>query len=629
MNTVILVNMWLAGVFACAGVHHAIHWWGSRQERVLLLFSLQCAAYTGYFLEISSYFGATTIAECQTALNRFVTFGVLIHAAYLNLYAYLGARRDPVFRTLSTGVLLCLALVHQWLPLRGTVLDLQMVQLPGGATAVAPLRTAPGALLALFYAMALLNNLYGLFVARGIWKSDRTKASLVVGASLAVLVGTGLGFLIDFANWRVPYLGAWPHAVFVLCMTFLLARKYSARGTELRAHRDRLEELVAMRTRELAEAKEESERANQAKSRFLANISHEIRTPLHIMLSQARKLDRDPALSAAQRAEIGIVCSSGKHLQNLIHDVLEMSKIEAGRPELVENPFDPGATLLEVERMFAAEAAAKGIELRLEGAPGLPPWLLGDGAKVEQILINLVSNALKFTNRGAIRLGASAISLASGSVRVTISVADTGIGIAAQEAARLFQPFEQLDAGKRAGGTGLGLAISLAHARLMGGDLRMESVPGIGSTFTFSFVAPLARVDTPSAAAAIERPTAARKVLVVDDVAFNRDLLSEFLSGNGFETRTAADGTDAVSVQTEWHPDLVLIDLRMRGMDGLEAIRQMRDAKSHAVIGALSASALDQDERMARAFGADFFMRKPYDYADLLDKIARMFAATH
>ena len=236
MDTVISVNIWLAGVFACAGVYHAIHWWGSRQERVLLVFSLQCAAYTGYFLEISSYFGATTIAECQTALDRFVTFGVLIHAAYLNLYAALGARRDHAFRTLSTGVLLCLALVHQWLPLRGTVLELQLVQLPGGAPAVAPLRTEPGALLALFYATALLNNLYGLFVARCIWKRDRTKASLVVGASLSVLIGTGLGFLIDFASWRVPYLGAWPHAVFVLCMTFLLAREYSARGTRAAAN---------------------------------------------------------------------------------------------------------------------------------------------------------------------------------------------------------------------------------------------------------------------------------------------------------------------------------------------------------------------------------------------------------
>jgi len=741
------VNMWLAGAFACAALHYAIHWWGSREERVLLVFSIQCAAYTGYFLEISSYYGASSISECQLALDRFVTFGVLVHAVYLHLYAYLGARRDVAFRTLSTAMLLGLALLHQWAPLRGTVLELQTVQMPGGGSAVVPLRTPGGAPLAIFYATVLLNNLYGFFVARLIWKRDRTGALLVIGAVAAVLFGTTLGFLVDFADLRAPYVGAWPHAIFVLCMTFFLSREYSSRGarvarmvtierqfeaafehghngkallgldgrflqvnralsgmlgwtmaelcarrlgdvtheddgsepqlqrlaeapsyqvekrlvrkegeavwillavsvipdqlgrpvriiaqmqdlTELHAHREKLEELVATRTHELRDAKEEAERANQAKSQFLAHISHEIRTPLHILLAHTQVLARDPALGEPQRARIGIVGSSGKHLQILIDDVLRMSKVEAGRSEVAQLPFDPWATLVEVERMFAVQAASNAIELTLERAAELPRWLRGDGEKVRQILINLVSNALKFTPRGSIRLGACASSLADGSTRVTILVADTGIGIAAQEAARIFLPFEQLEAGRRAGGTGLGLAISLAHARLMGGDLSVESVPGVGSTFTFSYVAPpLAPEEAPVAsveAAPVEQRTAPPKVLVVDDVALNRDLLSEFLEGSGFETRTAADGADAISLDADWHPDLVLIDLRMRGMDGLEAIRHMRSTKSRAAIGAISASALDDDERMARTFGADFFMRKPYDYEDLLGEISRV-----
>jgi PAS domain S-box-containing protein len=739
--------MWLAGVFACATLHYSIHWWRSRGERALLAFALQCAAYTGYFLELSAYFGARTIPECQTALNRFVAFGVLIHAAYPHVYAYLGARRDHAFRALGTGVLLFFAVLHQWAPLRGTVLALETVQLPGGTSGVVPIRTPPGSALAFFYLTVLINNLYGLFVARLIWKRDRVGALLVGGATLAVLFGSGLGFLIDFAHLRVPYLGAWPHAIFVLGMTFFLSREYAARGaraaaterqfeaafqhapigkallaldgrmlevnralcrilgwtseelcarrlgdvahpeegaepelqrliqapayvvekrflrkdgeqvwallgiavvpdahgrplqiiaqmqdvTELRAHRDTLEHLVATRTRELNEAKQEAEIANQAKSRFLAHISHEIRTPLHIMLAHAQLLARDPALGAEQRARSVSLGTSGKHLQALINDVLEMSKIEAGRHELVESAFDPWATLVEIERMFATEAAAKDIELTSERTSELPPLLFGDDAKVKQVLINLTSNALKFTSGGSIRLAASASPLANGSFLVQHVVADTGIGMTHAESARVFQPFEQLEAGKRAGGTGLGLAISLAHARLMGGDLSVTSAPGAGSTFTLTYVArPVAHEALHAAAGGatrVERDTLMCKALIVDDVAMNRDLLSDFFSDNGFETCTAAGGVEAVSIEADWHPDLVLIDLRMPDMDGTEAIRRMRDAHSHAVIGALSASVLAEDELAARASGADFFVSKPFDYGDLLDRVTRLLAA--
>jgi PAS domain S-box-containing protein len=643
-------------------------------------------------------------------------------------------------------VLLFFLVLHQWQPLRGTILALQTVQLPGGVAGVVPIRTPPGASLAFFYLTVLLNNFYGLFVARGIWANDRTGTVLVGGASTAVLIGTATGLLIDFAHVRAPYVGGWPHAIFVLCMTIFLSREYSARGaraastarqfkaafehtpigkallardgrfievnralcrilgwtseelcarglgdvmqredgaepdlqrlldapayivekrflrkdgesvwallaiaavpddhgravqiiaqmqdvTELRAHREKLEDLVATRTRELNEAKEQAEQANRAKSEFLAHISHEIRTPLHVMLAHAQILDRDPALGAEQRAKIGIVGSSGRHLQGLIDDVLEMSKIEARRPELIERAFDPWRTLVEIESMFAVDAAAKGVELTIERSSELPPWLLGDDAKVKQILINLTGNALKFTSLGSIVLEASASPLANGSVLVQVLVADTGIGIAPAEAKRIFQPFEQLDAGKRAGGTGLGLAISLAYARRMGGDLSVASTPGAGSTFTLTYVAKRAEPEQiPLAEGEIARGVPSIvpcKVLIVDDVAWNRDLLSEFLAASGFEARTAADGADAVAIHADWHPELVLIDLRMHGMGGLEAIQRMRHASSSTAIGALSASALDEDEQMARAFGADFFLSKPFDYAELLDRIARVLA---
>ena len=739
-------NTWLAGFFACAAIHSATYWWHSRKEHVLLAFSIQCATYSIFCLAFVSYLQAKTISDVQAAHDRFYTIGLLIYPLLLQVYAGLGARRDRVFRTLVTVLIVFFAVLNLWAPIRGTVVELQTVQLPGGSTSVLPIRTSPAAALPLVYLAVLVVQGYGFFVARAIWKRDRAGAVLVAVSTASILVGVALAILIDFAKARAPYVGAWPHAILVVGLTLFIAGEYSARGahvvatkrqfqaafehapigkalialdgrflgvnrslcrilgweaeelcarrlgdvthpddgdepdfrrllespayivekrflrkdgepgwallavsvvpddrgrpvqiieqmqdvTELRAHRERLEELVATRTRELEAAKQEAERANQAKSQFLAHISHEIRNPLHVILAYAQDLDRDPTLGSAQRSKVEIVRSSGRHLQTLINDVLDMSKIESGRLELVEHPFDPWATLVDVQRMFAVEAASKGVELTLERSTELPGSLLGDGAKVKQILLNLTSNALKFTRQGSIRLEASWSELAEGSSLFRVVVADTGIGILPQDVARIFQPFEQVEAGKQAGGTGLGLAISLAQARRMGGDLVVESASGAGSTFTFTCVARRVASEATLSAPRVSMlaPSATRcKVLIVDDLPLNRDILEVFLSELGFETRTAVDGASAVAIQAEWHPDLVLIDLRMSGMGGLEAIRRMRAAGSNAAIGALSASALAEDERLALAFGADFFLRKPYEYTELQDRISSALAA--
>ncbi len=249
---------------------------------------------------------------------------------------------------------------------------------------------------------------------------------------------------------------------------------------------------------------------------------------------------------------------------------------------------------------------------------------------MKQILINLVSNAVKFTEEGAIHVKVSASTLADEAILVTIVVADTGIGIPTPEFGRVFQPFEQLKPGARAGGTGLGLAISLAHARLLRGDLTVESASGVGTSFTFTFLAKL--VGAKAAAEASEAPprvtTVATqcRVLVVDDLQHNRDILAQLLSQPSFVARSAADGPEALAIHADWSPDLVLMDLRMPEMDGLEAIRRMRTAGSKAAIGVLSASALADDEREALAIGADFFLRKPYDIHVLFERIAHALA---
>jgi PAS domain S-box-containing protein len=695
---------------------------------------------------------ATTIPDIQAGLVRLMTLGPLVHVVLLQFYASVSGRRDRTFRGLVTVVFVVLGVLNQWVPLRGTVIALQSLSLPGGGVSLLPIRTPPGAALALYYLASSVAEGYGFFVARALWRRDRSGAVLVAVSASAILFGTSISILVDFAKLPTPYLGALPHTLFVLCMALFLSREYSARGarvdatarqfeavfehspigkallatdgrflrvnrafchilgstpeeicarrlydifrdddegsietesgrllggevraytverrlvrrkgdpvwallavsvvpadrgqpvqmiahvqdvTEVRAYRERLEELVARRTRELREAKDEAERASQAKSRFLAHMSHEIRSPLHVMLLNALILESDRSLGTEQRKWIETIQKSGKHLTTILNNVLEMSKVEAGRLALVEDPFDVGATLDEVVQMFAAEAASNGTELRIEPTPELPRSLLGDGGKVRQILINLLSNAVKFTRQGSIRVTARWSAVADAAALVEIVVADTGIGMGERDLARIFQPFEQLDGGARAGGTGLGLAISLAHARLMGGDLSVESAPGAGSRFKLTLmakrVAPEPARESSEAPKPLAPAAATRwKVLIVDDVDVNRDVVAELLAKNAFETRTAADGPAALSIHAGWRPDVVLMDLWMPGMNGLEAIRRLRAADSRAAIGALTAGAFGDDECEALRAGADFFMRKPFDDRELLDGLARVLAA--
>ena len=348
-------------------------------------------------------------------------------------------------------------------------------------------------------------------------------------------------------------------------------------------------------------------------------MSHEIRTPMNAILGYAQLLRRDTDLGEGQKHKIGIVHSSGAHLLTLINAILEMSKIEAGRTTLVVEPFDLRELMNDVRLMFRELTDKKGLALTFEQDPQLPPALAGDAVKVRQVLINLLSNAVKFTERGGVAVRASS---RAGSAPdrhvVTISVEDTGPGIEPRNLARIFDAFDQADASVRTGGTGLGLAISRSFARLMLGDLVVESTPGQGSVFTFSFEAGAASND--AIPKAVEQPVptglvgdrSAWKVLIVDDVPTNRDLLDELLSGVGFATRLAASGEDALEVFHEWQPDLVLMDVRMPGMGGLEAVRRMREGGSKAVIIAITASSLAEAEAEARAAGVDAFVRKPY-----------------
>jgi signal transduction histidine kinase/CheY-like chemotaxis protein/HPt (histidine-containing phosphotransfer) domain-containing protein len=398
-----------------------------------------------------------------------------------------------------------------------------------------------------------------------------------------------------------------------------MLQEIRSRDDSLREHRDHLETLLQERTAAMEQARE----ASGAKSRFLANMSHEIRTPLNAVIGLTGLLRRS-VLDDGQRDRLRKIEDASQHLLLIINDILDLSKIEAGRLQLEEIDFSLDDLLGQVRSLVAESAARKGLVLRVERGD-VPTWLRGDETRLRQGLLNFAANAVKFTERGSIMLRARQLADDGEALRVRFEVEDSGIGIAPDRVDRLFKAFEQADASttRKYGGTGLGLAITRRLAQLMGGDAGLSSEPGKGSTFWFT--ARLRHGEPPASEpkapamlpepAELARCCAGARILLAEDNQINCEVVLETLKAAGLEADVAVNGREAVEKAQTGRYHLVLMDMQMPVLDGIEATRQIRELPNgrHLPIIAMTANAFADDRERCLAAGMNAFLAKPFD----------------
>ncbi len=394
-------------------------------------------------------------------------------------------------------------------------------------------------------------------------------------------------------------------------------------------HRKQVEE-------ELIRAKTMAESANKSKSEFLANMSHELRTPFNTILGFSQLMATSSDITAEHSKHLDIIIRNGEHLLEMINQILDLSKIEAGKLELMKINFNFFSLLDDVIDIFKIRARSKQLVLMFDRTPDVPQYLHADNLKIRQVLTNLLGNAMKFTKEGSVSLRVSSTGSeelqVNDDARICFEIEDTGFGISKDEISNLFENFEQTRSGREsAEGTGLGLALSQNFIKLMGGEITIESTLDQGSIFKFEIdlkIADAAHVkeDKPSTrVVGLQPDQPVFRILVVDDKKDNRMLMVKMLSPLGFRVRTATNGKEAIEIWNEWEPDLIWMDMRMPVMNGYEATRKIKatDKGQATAVIALTASVFDEERSLVLSAGCNGFLRKPFRPSDLFDLMAK------
>ena len=590
-----LPSLFLAGYFLLVGLVHLVLFGRRTQHRAYLYFGLLAFAFAGYWFlrtqwkyQLSDNF--ELLKECEYAL-LYLVLPLFVQVLWPLLEL-------PISRVLRVVQGVCL-MVGCLVVLPG--LRLNLLLLPWWELAVVAVVAA-----------------FAWQILRADWRGKVEIRIVALGTALATLTFFH-DILVDFGFLRAPRFAGFGFALFVLAIAFSLANRFGR--------------ILAM-VEELRRKEEEAERANRAKSQFLANMSHEIRTPMTGILGVSDLLAKTELTQKGQ-AYVDTIRGSTRSLLGIVDDILDFTKIESGQLRMEAVDFQLRETLLAVIDLVQPRALAKNIELRVELADDLPAVLCGDPLRLRQVLLNLVFNAIKFTETGSVELWVSR--QPGGRARdeapvVVYSVSDTGIGMSPRILEKLFEPFSQGDPSttRRFGGTGLGLVISQRIIESMGGRIEVFSEPDKGSTLSFTLRMPLgdpAKIVTPSVAEVVESrgEGSSARLLVAEDNEVNRLVIREQLADLGHQVTLVGNGHEALSALRQQPFDLILMDCQMPELDGYEATRRIRlqEVDSHLPIIALTAHAMRGDREKCLAVGMDDYLSKPFTLEELTTVLDR------